>query len=245
MKRKRGDIKFKLGLFVTIGTVLFILAIYLLGRQKNLFGTNFELNTIVTNVSGLQVGNNVRYSGIKVGTVENIQIMNDTLVRIEMIIDNNVKQFIKKDSKAVIGSEGLMGNKLVDILPGSVNGPQVKSGDLILSAKPIDLNEIMGSLQRTGENIEHITHDFSLIMHNVSHGKGTIGKVLVDSAFAETLHQSLINIEQGTQGFSQNMEALKGNVLFRRHYKKQEEKKQEEQEKRDKEKRKNQKSDKD
>lgn len=222
MKRKDTGNKLKLGAFVAIGTLLFIIAIYMLGKQKNLFGTTFQLHCVVNNVSGLQIGNNVRYSGINVGTVENIQLMNDTTVLIDMVIESDVQKFIKKDSKAIIGSEGLMGNKLVDILPGSMENDPVKDGDLIRSGKPIDLNQILASLQKTGENIEHITADLAIVTHNVSHGKGTMGKILTDSVFAETLHQTLMNVERGTAGFSQNMEALKGNVLFRGYYKKKE-----------------------
>jgi phospholipid/cholesterol/gamma-HCH transport system substrate-binding protein len=148
-------------------------------------------------------------------------------VRIDMVIQNDVRKFIKKDSKAVIGSEGLMGNKLVNILPGSPGSEIVENGDVIVSARPIDINQILTSLQRTGENIEHITTDLAEVMHKVSHGQGTVGKILTDSMFAETIHKSLLNIERGTAGFSENMEALKHNFLLRRYFKKKEEKEQE------------------
>ena len=221
MRRERSKKHtLKLGLFVAVGTVLFIIAIYMLGKQKNLFGTTFTVSCGVKDVSGLMIGNNVRFSGINVGTVDDIVIMSDTLVRIDMVIQNDVRKFIKKDSKAVIGTEGLMGNKLVSILPGSPGSPTIENGDVIASAKPIDINEIMTSLQKTGDNIEHITTDLATVMHKVSHGEGTVGKILTDSAFAETIHQSLVNIERGTAGFSENMEALKGNFLLRGYYKK-------------------------
>ena len=216
----------KLGIFVTVGTLLFIIAIYMLGKQKNIFGTTFILSSGVKDVSGLMVGNNVRFSGINVGTVDDIIIMSDTLVRIDMVIEDDVRKFIKKDSKAVIGSEGLMGNKIVNILPGS-SSQIVENGDVIISATPIDINQIMTSLQKTGQNIEHITTDLAEVMHRVSHGKGTIGKILTDSAFAQTIHNSMLNIEKGTAGFSENMEALKSNFLLRGYYKKKDKEKKE------------------
>jgi phospholipid/cholesterol/gamma-HCH transport system substrate-binding protein len=224
MKQRLQGHTLKLGIFVTVGTLLFIIAIYMLGKQKNIFGTTFTLSCGVSDVSGLMIGNNVRFSGINVGTVDDIVIMNDTLVRIDMVIQNDVRKFIKKDSKAVIGSEGLMGNKLVNILPGSPGSEIVENGDVIVSARPIDINQILTSLQRTGENI---TTDLAEVMHKVSHGQGTVGKILTDSMFAETIHKSLLNIERGTAGFSENMEALKHNFLLRRYFKKKEEKEQE------------------
>lgn len=230
MKARSKRHTLKLGIFVTTGTLLFIFAIYMLGKQKNMFGTTFTLSTAVKDVSGLMIGNNVRFSGINVGTVEDIVIMSDTLVRIDMVIQNEVRKFIKTDSKAVIGTEGLMGNKIVSILPGSPEGEIVESGDIILSAKPIDINAILSSLQKTGEHVEHITADLAAVMHKVSHGKGTVGKILTDSAFAETIHNSLLNIEKGTAGFSENMEALKDNFLLRRYYRKKEKEEQEKKE---------------
>lgn len=230
MKPRSKRHALKLGIFVTAGTLLFIIAIYMLGRQKNIFGTTFTLSTAVKDVSGLMIGNNVRYSGINVGTVEDIVIISDTMVLIDMVIENDVRKFIKKDSKAVIGSEGLMGNKIVSILPGSAGGQAVENGDIILSARPIDINDILLSLQRTGENVEHITEDLASVMHDISHGKGTVGKILTDSAFAETIHNSLLNIEEGTEGFSENMDALKDNFFFRRYYRKKEKEKREQQE---------------
>ena len=229
MSRKKGS-KLKLGVFVSIGTFLFILGIYMVGRHKNMFGSSFELSCVTNNASGLMPGSNVRFSGINVGTVENIVIVRDTVVRIDMVIESDIRQFIKKDSKAVIGSEGLMGNKIVNILPGSAPSKIVDDNDIILSSAPIDFDEVLKSLQKTGKNVEYITTDLAIVLHNVSHGKGTVGKMLVDSSFAETLEQSMLNIQRGTQGFSDNMEALKGNFLFKGYYKKKEKERQEKEE---------------
>jgi phospholipid/cholesterol/gamma-HCH transport system substrate-binding protein len=232
MPRKRKS-RIRLGLFVTMGTALFIIGIYLIGRNKNLFGDTIELSCVTDNVSGLLPGGSVRYSGINIGTVQDIVIVRDTVVRIDMVIEKNMQRFIKKDSKAMIGSEGLMGNKLVNILPGSPAVPSVSNGDLLLTTQPLDFDEILTSVQRTGHNVEHITTDLAFLIHNISHGKGTMGKILTDSAFAETLQQSMINIERGTEGFSENMEALKGNFLLRNYYKKKEKQQDKQQEEED------------
>ena len=88
------------------------------------------------------VGNNVRFSGINVGTVENIEIINDTSVRVNMVIDENTHRFIKKNAKATIGSEGLMGNKIINITHGTANQKEIADNGSIQTDQPIDTDEI-------------------------------------------------------------------------------------------------------
>ena len=82
--------KIRLGLFVAGGLTLFVLAIFVIGKQKNLFNPVFKLTSTFYNVSGLQVGNNIRFSGINVGTVDNISIINDSTVKVDMLIKKDV-----------------------------------------------------------------------------------------------------------------------------------------------------------
>src|SRR5450759_4918324 len=105
--------KIRLGLFVIGGIALFVLAIFIIGKQKNLFNPVYKLSSTFYNVSGLQVGNNIRFSGISVGTVDKISIINDSTVRVDMLIKKEVKQFIKTDCEVTIGSEGLIGDRLI------------------------------------------------------------------------------------------------------------------------------------
>src|SRR5690606_27691792 len=115
MKTKQNAYKIKLGIFVTIGLLILFVIIFFIGSNQNLFSSKFRINTNFGNVSGLQVGGQVRFSGIAVGTIENIQIVNDSTVNVGLIIDNDVKKFIKKDSKASIASEGVIGDKILVI----------------------------------------------------------------------------------------------------------------------------------
>src|SRR3954466_1888744 len=96
--------KARLGLFIAGALVLFLAGIFIIGRQKNLFNPVFRLTTTFHSISGLQVGNNVRFSGINVGTVDNIKIINDSSVKVDMLIKKEIQQFIKADCEAAIGS---------------------------------------------------------------------------------------------------------------------------------------------
>ncbi|MBC7884124.1 MAG: MCE family protein, partial [Saprospiraceae bacterium] len=104
--------KFRLGLFIAGGLLLFVLVIFIIGKQKHLFNPVFKLTSYFHNVSGLQVGNNIRFLGINVGTVDNISIINDSMVKVDMIVKTDVKPFIKKDSEVSIGSEGIIGDRI-------------------------------------------------------------------------------------------------------------------------------------
>jgi phospholipid/cholesterol/gamma-HCH transport system substrate-binding protein len=107
--------KIRLGIFVAVGIALFAVAIFILGKQRNLFNPVLKITTTFYNVSGLKVGNNVRFSGINVGTVDRIDIINDSTVQVDMIIRKEINQFIKTDCLVSIGSEGIIGDRIVMI----------------------------------------------------------------------------------------------------------------------------------
>lgn len=227
MKLKNGN-KIKLGVFVTLGTLLFIIGIYFVGKKQNLFDSTFGLRTVFKDVSGLQAGNNIRFNGINIGVIENITIVNDTSVRVDMQILQNSHKFIKEDSRALIGSEGIMGNKILIITPGS-STRIVKNNSYIQSQPPVNMDAILTNLKVTVDNSASITSDLSTIMDFISTGKGTIGKLLMDSAFAEDVDKTVGNIKQGAGGFKDNMEAAKSNILLRGFFRKKEKEAEEQQ----------------
>ncbi len=126
---------------------MFVLTIFIIGRQQNLFNPVFKLTTTFHNVSGLQVGNNVRFTGINVGIVDNIKIINDSTVQVDMLIKKDVQQFIKSDCEVAIGSEGLIGDRLLIISYGSPDAPVAEDGQQLTSKEPVETDAIMASLQ--------------------------------------------------------------------------------------------------
>ena len=152
MDTHTSKFKVRLGLFIVGGLVLFVIAIFIIGKQENLFDPVFKLTTTFYNVSGLQVGSNIRFSGINVGTVDNIKIINDSTVRVDMLIKKNVQQFIKTDCEAGIGSAGIIGDRVLVITQGSNDAPIVKDGQQIVSNEPVETDAIMASLQVTADN---------------------------------------------------------------------------------------------
>ncbi|WGQ09856.1 MlaD family protein [Pedobacter gandavensis] len=284
----------------------------MIGKNRSLFGASFVLKARFSNLNGLTKGNNVWYAGIQAGTVKGFKILNDSTIEVSMLIDQDLKPYIRKNAIVSIGTEGLMGNKIMQIMPGSGNLQTVADGDFINAKKGVVIDEMFQTLSVTNANILQISEGLksSVLRLNESkiwevltdreisvklkstlsnlnqasikvnevagsvndmvtlakQGKGTAGMLLMDTTFASGLNNvlrklkavsdnaeeltsqlnrsgllngllkdtvmlkkldaSLTNIEEGTAGFNQNMEALKHNFLFRGYFKKQEKLKQ-------------------
>lgn len=207
--------KVRLGLLVSLSIAILIAGIYYIGQKQQLFGSTFRINGIFKDIAGLQVGNNVRFSGINVGIIENIEQVTDTTARVDMLINEKTRKFIKKNAKAIIGSDGLMGNKILLITPGTFGEPEIADNDRIETSRPIDMDDILLKIKITSDNAVNITGDLSTILDGIKNGRGTIGKLLMDTAFAQTVDEAIVNIKQGAGGFKQNMDAAGHNFLLR------------------------------
>jgi phospholipid/cholesterol/gamma-HCH transport system substrate-binding protein len=230
MKKELGN-KIRLGIFTTSGLVLFIAAIYFVGERKQLFSNTFQVSGVFEDISGLQVGNNVRFSGINVGIVQNIKQITDSTVQVDMQIDEKAKKFIKKNAKAIIGSDGLMGNKIVSITPGSSGKPVIADYDFIETVRPISIDDIMVNVKLSSDNAVAITDNLSVMTESIVEGKGVIGKLFMDSAMGANLAGALVNIKQGAGGFKQNMDAAGHSFLLKGYFKKKEKKEKDDKEK--------------
>jgi phospholipid/cholesterol/gamma-HCH transport system substrate-binding protein len=211
--------KVRLGLFIAGGLVLFVTAIFIIGKQKNLFNPVFRLTATFHNVSGLQVGSNIRFSGINVGTVDNIKIIDDSTVQVKMIIEKKVQQFIKTDCEAGIGSSGIIGDRILIISQSGSDAPVVKDGQQIASNEPVETDAIMSSLKVTADNAAILSGLLVEIIFKVNRGKGTLGRLIQDSTIAENINQTIVNLKKSSQGLDENMNAAKENFLLKGYYK--------------------------
>lgn len=311
----------RLGIFVVAGTVFLIAMLYMIGAKRSLFSSTFRITTQFHNVNGLMEGNNVRFAGINVGVVESVNINSDSTVVVVLLIEDKVKSYIKKNALASVGTDGLMGNKLVNINSlKDGNIPHVEDGDEVKTLNPIETDEMLRTLNMTNSNIEVISTDLkkitqkfnnrntlwsllqdtivaenlkqaivnikitgantavitgdlkgiastfqnkkgvvatlftdtalssqlkstivklnvsgdriatvsgdlSVLTNKINKGEGTIGMLVTDSVFARDLKSTVKNLDSGTAGFNQNMEALKHSFLLRKYFKKQAKKK--------------------
>lgn len=239
---KNTSQKIKLGIFVTVGVISFIGAIFYVGQNKNLFSSNIILSSIFHNVNGLNVGNNVRFAGIKVGSVAEIQIMNDTAVKVIINVDQNYQKFIRTDSKMAIGSDGLMGDKLIDLTSGTMTNENIKDGDLLIAVKPLDIDGIMKSAQNTLGNIESLSKEVSTIAYKATHSNGIIHTLLDDKAANDRVKSILVNTDNATRNLADDLKAAQSNILLKGYFKKKKKENEEKEENSDKDKVENKKS---
>ncbi len=200
--RKESGFTWKLGMFVIIGLVLFIITIYFVGKQKNLFGSTIRLKSKFKTVSGLKAGNNVRFSGIDIGTVREIELMTDTAVMVDLVIKKEVQQFIKSDATASIGSDGLMGDKVLTISPGTGTNNMVKDNDLIASKSAIEMEDVMRSVKASVDNAGIITAQLAQFSYKMNNGNGALSKLVSDEAFSSSLKSTLTNLQTSSNEFA-------------------------------------------
>jgi len=219
METHTSKFKTRLGLFVAAALALFMIGIFYIGKQKHMFNPVFTVNSQFRNISGLEIGNNVRFSGINVGTVDNIQIVNDTTVKVSVIVDKEVQRFIKTDCFVAIGSEGLIGDKIVNITQGSDKAQSVKEGQYLPSIEPVETDAIIASLKVTVGNAEVVSEQLADILYNINNGSGTLSKLIRDTTIADNIDATIVNLKKSTKGLDENMEAAKHNILFRGYFK--------------------------
>jgi phospholipid/cholesterol/gamma-HCH transport system substrate-binding protein len=212
----------KLGIFVIGALIVFAATIFFIGKQKNMFGSTFRIHANFKNVSGLTVGNNVRFSGINIGTVDEIQLVSDSSVVVSMTIEKEVQKFIKIDATASIGSDGLMGDKVLTISPGTHSQKKIKENGKIGSIEAIEMDDIMRSAKVTMENASVITQELAEFTYDMNNGNGTISRLMTDENLANSLDKTMSNLQKSSKGLNENMEAAKSNFLLRGYFKKKE-----------------------
>lgn len=187
----------RLGLFVLIGTIFLIAALYLIGNNRNIFDQTFTVRATFYKVNGLMKGNNVRFSGIDVGTVKSVRIASDTSVEVSMIIESDAKRFIRKNAIASVGTDGLIGNKLVEIDNPDKRAPSVEEGDMIVTEKPIETDQMMRILDRTNNDLAEITTQLKGITWKLNNSHA-LWDILSDTTMSRNVSQSIALIKTTT-----------------------------------------------
>ena len=195
--------KIRLGLFVILGLLIFIIAVYFIGDKQKMFGKTNHLTAVFNNVNGFELGNNVRYSGINVGTVRGIEMISDTAIQVDMIIDKTIFSYIKQDAVAIIGSDGLVGNMVINIIPGKGDALKVKPGDKIKSMNRIRTDDMLHTLGVTNKNAANLTADLLKITNDINNGKGTIGLLVRDTVLGKDLKETMRYIRTAGKGTSE------------------------------------------
>ncbi len=223
--------KTKTGLFVLFTILLLLGLMFLIGKQQQLFSDTFVVNTQFKNIAGTKEGSFVRFAGINIGTVQSINIINDSTVQLALDIEKKVQPFIKTDAVTSIGSDGLMGDKIILVAPGNTGSPVVKEGAMLRSNNPVDIDRILNNLSKVSDNATVLTEGLASIVDKINSGKGSIGKLLADNSLAnkmentiESAKQTANTITKTANTVNENMQAVKSSFLLRGYFKRKERK---------------------
>lgn len=184
------------GVFIFIGLGFLIAGILAIGSLNKSFIKKVKVSAVFDDVGGLQQGNNIWYSGVKIGTVKELSFYDKSQVLVIMNIDEKAIPFIRKDAKAKISADGLIGNKIIVIYGGTPENRSVEDGDQLAVEKLFTTEDMINTLQKNNENILAITTDFKEIGKKIMSGQGTIGKLLTDDALFANLVASTNTLNQ-------------------------------------------------
>jgi phospholipid/cholesterol/gamma-HCH transport system substrate-binding protein len=204
----------KLGVFVLAGLFFLILLLYMIGKNRNLFGANFILKVRFENVQGLKPGNNVRYAGIDVGTVKRINLINDTVMEVLMTIDEKAKRVIHRNAVVSIATDGLVGNKVVNITSARAPAPTVEDGDELVSRRPVDTDEMIRTLSRTNRDVSVIAENLKITVTRLNNSTA-LWSVLNEKGLPQNLRLAGYHIRLAAEKASDmvnNLDTIVGNV---------------------------------
>lgn len=194
---KSGFNNLKLGVFVIAGLFFLVTLLYLIGKNRDLFGSNYVLNARFDNAQGLVKGNNIRFSGIQAGTVKSITILNDTVIEVSMYVDTKMKTIIRKNALASISTDGLVGNKIVNIVPAVELAALAVEGDILDSKKALKTDEMLQTLNETNNNVLIITAGLKETVARLNNSSA-LWDLLNDNSIPQDLKASIANIHTAT-----------------------------------------------
>lgn len=201
--RKRSVI---VGLFVVIGLVILLVGVLTIGSMKKVFSSNITVKTIFDDVNGLKAGNNIWYSGVKIGTVKSLRFLTNSQVEVMLNIEEKSQEFIRKNALAKVSTDGLIGNKIIVISGGTQKVPSIEDGDELAVAKVESTEEMLNVLSENNKNLLSITDAFKKISKNVLEGRGTVGMLLNDDRLYRDVDETLAGLKKAATN-AQNLTA--------------------------------------
>ncbi|WP_210466318.1 MlaD family protein [Rufibacter roseolus] len=184
------------GIFVFLALVILVVGIFVLGGQQKRFTKTIQVSAIFDDVTGLKIGNQVLFSGVRVGVVKRIAFEGPSQVAITMDITEESQKYIRKDVKARIGSESFIGNKAIVLYGGSPQMPSIQEGDRLGTEAQLSTEEMMATFQENNKNLVAITTDFKKLSSGLANGEGLAGALLTDDQLAQNFQAILANLQR-------------------------------------------------
>ncbi|OGX87307.1 MlaD family protein [Hymenobacter coccineus] len=191
----------RLGLFMLLGIGFLLGLLYLMGQQQNLFGHSLVVRADFRNVSGLLTGNGVRLGGITVGNVKEINLLNDSTVRVSMRLDKDAQGFVRQNAVATIGTDGLVGNTIINLTAQPAPAPPVVAGDVLPTHEQTSLDAMLATLDVSNKNLVGITTGLRAATDKLN-GSKALWQLLSDEQLPAAVHQSARNAATATARLS-------------------------------------------
>ncbi|MBI5805218.1 MCE family protein [candidate division TA06 bacterium] len=216
--------EFKVGLLITVGLAVALVAVLSVGERQGLLKQRYYLNARFDDVSGLQEGAPVRVSGFQVGVVKSIalvEIGGRQKVEARLRIEKQAQPRIRQGSMARISSMGLLGDKLVEIVPASMDRPMMENGGELSTIAVMAPEEIMGKVAEISDTLNSTAISLNVIMKKIEKGTGTLGKMIDDPRLYTNLDSALVSLNhliilvknnKGTVGKLMNDPSLYNNL---------------------------------
>jgi phospholipid/cholesterol/gamma-HCH transport system substrate-binding protein len=186
------------GLFVLIGLAILVAGILLIGNLNRSLQNRIKIVAHCDDVNGLQKGNFIWFSGVRIGTIKSARLKGATNVEVVMDIDAKVQQYISKDARVKLGSDGFIGNRILIIYGGTRDAGNVEEGDTLHFEKTLSTEEMINTLQQNNENLKSITGDFKVISRKLAEGEGTIGKLLSDNSVYSNINSATASLRDAS-----------------------------------------------
>jgi phospholipid/cholesterol/gamma-HCH transport system substrate-binding protein len=200
----------RLGVFIFFGMSLVVLAIFLIGNRESMFSKTFNVKAYFNNIEGLRKGAQVRFSGIDVGSVKDVQIVNNSLGHVEVSIKliSEVKKYLGVDTKVTIETEGLVGNKVVTLIANPNSTTPIYDGAIIQGVDPMGFGAIIEETKGTLENTRSMTKNLAEILAKVNDGEGTVGRLINDASLYNNTTQLMRSADKSFTSISQKLDTV-------------------------------------
>jgi len=187
------------GIFVVLGIAFLVAGILVIGNIRETFVKKTRIYSIFEDVNGLQKGNNVWFSGVRIGTVSGISFSGKSDVIVSIKIETDALKYIRKDSKVKVSSDGLIGNKILVIYGGTPTSPEVVLGDTLAVEKTFSSEDMINTLQQNNKNILAISANLIDVTADLKNGKGTVGKLISDDVLYNNLNASAVHLNESIE----------------------------------------------
>jgi phospholipid/cholesterol/gamma-HCH transport system substrate-binding protein len=186
----------KVGAMIVIALAILVVAVVKLGEAANLFTKRYELVTLLKNANGLREGGSVTVAGQLAGVVKRIEFLppdGDTTRNLLVVMEMNreLRDQVRTDSRVKLKSLGLLGDKVLDISPGTPRHAVLSPGDTVPNVPTLDYEQVIEQASAAVGDLVLLTHDLRSITSGMVKGEGTMGQLLTNRSLYDQLTTSL------------------------------------------------------